>query len=382
MRILKTHPLLKIVNSYIIDSPQPSNISYLWNFGSLLAFCLIIQIITGVTLGMHYTPNVLEAFDSVEHKLYSLIFLCALFPLLSLNYLVSVRRLNINKKLRSNLITLASVFENTVSSRKINSINLLTDEQFHEWFRGLVDGEGSFSIVPTKNIFYFKFTIYMHKDDAPVLEAIAFRLKVGYVNIGEHFASYSVTSKQDLIKIFSIFDKFPLNTSKNLNYLMLKKGYELYFNRQNSGQISSEVANEIIALKDQMNRKRIQFKHPGHRIIITSYWLLGFVEAEGYFSVANKNQRLEFGIGQTANELNVLEAIQEFILNLPGNYKISRSDTNALSLNLDTKAKNSNSKPMANIKVYKTDFITNILVPFFDDLNWLSKKSWIIMTEN
>ena len=67
MRILKSQPLLKMVNSYTIDSPQPSNISYLWNFGSLLAFCLIIQIVTGVTLGMHYTPNVLEAFDSVEH---------------------------------------------------------------------------------------------------------------------------------------------------------------------------------------------------------------------------------------------------------------------------------------------------------------------------
>jgi ubiquinol-cytochrome c reductase cytochrome b subunit len=67
MRILKSHPLLKMVNSYVIDSPQPSNISYLWNFGSLLAFCLIIQIITGVTLGMHYTPTVSEAFDSIEH---------------------------------------------------------------------------------------------------------------------------------------------------------------------------------------------------------------------------------------------------------------------------------------------------------------------------
>ena len=67
MRILKSHSLLKMVNSYVIDSPQPSNLSYLWNFGSLLAFCLGIQIITGVTLGMHYTPNVLEAFDSVEH---------------------------------------------------------------------------------------------------------------------------------------------------------------------------------------------------------------------------------------------------------------------------------------------------------------------------
>ena len=67
MRLIKSHPLLKLVNSYIIDSPQPANLSYLWNFGSLLAFCLIIQIVTGVTLAMHYNPSVLEAFNSVEH---------------------------------------------------------------------------------------------------------------------------------------------------------------------------------------------------------------------------------------------------------------------------------------------------------------------------
>uniref|UniRef100_UPI0022FD7D38 cytochrome b n=1 Tax=Cladonia strepsilis TaxID=174076 RepID=UPI0022FD7D38 len=67
MRIFKSHPLLKLVNSYLIDSSQPSNLSFLWNFGSLLAFCLVIQIITGVTLAMHYNSNVLEAFDSVEH---------------------------------------------------------------------------------------------------------------------------------------------------------------------------------------------------------------------------------------------------------------------------------------------------------------------------
>jgi ubiquinol-cytochrome c reductase cytochrome b subunit len=67
MRIFKSHPLLKLVNSYVIDSPQPSNISYLWNFGSLLAFCLAIQIVTGVFLAMHYNPSVLEAFNSVEH---------------------------------------------------------------------------------------------------------------------------------------------------------------------------------------------------------------------------------------------------------------------------------------------------------------------------
>lgn len=102
-------------------------------------------------------------------------------------------------------------------------INSLTDEQFFEWFRGLVDGEGSFSIIPNNNYFSFRFSIYMHKDDAPMLEVVALRLKVGYINIGNHFISYYVTSKDDIISILRIFDRFPLNTSKNLNYLMWKK---------------------------------------------------------------------------------------------------------------------------------------------------------------
>jgi len=67
MRILKNHPILKLLNSYVIDASQPSNLSYLWNFGSLLLFCLIIQIVTGVTLAMHYNANVLDAFNSIEH---------------------------------------------------------------------------------------------------------------------------------------------------------------------------------------------------------------------------------------------------------------------------------------------------------------------------
>lgn len=67
MRLLKTNVLLRFVNSYIVDSPQPANLSYLWNFGSLLATCLVLQILTGCFLAMHYVPNVDLAFNSVEH---------------------------------------------------------------------------------------------------------------------------------------------------------------------------------------------------------------------------------------------------------------------------------------------------------------------------
>ena len=67
MRTLKSQVLLRLVNSYIVDSPQPANLSYLWNFGSLLGACLVLQILTGIFLAMHYQPHVDFAFNSVEH---------------------------------------------------------------------------------------------------------------------------------------------------------------------------------------------------------------------------------------------------------------------------------------------------------------------------
>nr|BAF48101.1 cytochrome b [Hynobius nebulosus] len=65
--IRKTHPLIKIVNGSFVDLPTPSNLSSLWNFGSLLGICLIAQIITGLFLAMHYTADTSSAFSSVAH---------------------------------------------------------------------------------------------------------------------------------------------------------------------------------------------------------------------------------------------------------------------------------------------------------------------------
>nr|UAV89261.1 cytochrome b [Scotophilus kuhlii] len=65
--IRKSHPLLKIINSSFIDLPTPSSISSWWNFGSLLGVCLMIQILTGLFLAMHYTSDTMTAFSSVTH---------------------------------------------------------------------------------------------------------------------------------------------------------------------------------------------------------------------------------------------------------------------------------------------------------------------------
>nr|YP_011010171.1 cob [Hermatobates djiboutensis]WPW46695.1 cob [Hermatobates djiboutensis] len=63
----KSHPLIKIANSSLFDLPSPSNISLWWNFGSLLGMCLMIQIITGIFLAMHYTADIEMAFKSIIH---------------------------------------------------------------------------------------------------------------------------------------------------------------------------------------------------------------------------------------------------------------------------------------------------------------------------
>lgn len=63
----KNHPLFKIIKKSLIDLPSPRNLSIWWKFGSILGLCLIIQIITGLFLAMHYTSDISLAFSSISH---------------------------------------------------------------------------------------------------------------------------------------------------------------------------------------------------------------------------------------------------------------------------------------------------------------------------
>nr|YP_010586327.1 cytochrome b [Lepidostoma inops]UZZ44102.1 cytochrome b [Lepidostoma inops] len=65
--IKSSHPILSIMNSTLINLPTPSNISFMWNMGSLMGFSLMIQILTGLFLVMNYTPNIELAFESVNY---------------------------------------------------------------------------------------------------------------------------------------------------------------------------------------------------------------------------------------------------------------------------------------------------------------------------
>ncbi|MFY9658304.1 MAG: cytochrome b/b6 [Methylocystis sp.] len=60
-------PILSFMHDSFVAFPTPKNLNYLWTFGAILSFMLVAQIVTGVVLAMHYTPETTLAFDSVEH---------------------------------------------------------------------------------------------------------------------------------------------------------------------------------------------------------------------------------------------------------------------------------------------------------------------------
>ena len=59
--------LTSILDSHIIDYPTPKNLNYMWSFGSAAGLMLVIQLLTGIFLAMHYCPKMEYAFYSVEH---------------------------------------------------------------------------------------------------------------------------------------------------------------------------------------------------------------------------------------------------------------------------------------------------------------------------
>ena len=60
-------PILSAVENALKKHPYPKNLSYWWNFGSIAGIALLVQILSGLFLAMHYVPNTKLAFESVEH---------------------------------------------------------------------------------------------------------------------------------------------------------------------------------------------------------------------------------------------------------------------------------------------------------------------------
>jgi hypothetical protein len=70
--------------------------------------------------------------------------------------------------------------------------------------------------------------LYLHKDDAPLLNNIKNRLNLGKVYVYDHFGSFIISKTNELLQLIKIFEDHPLNTTKYLNFLAFKEALELY----------------------------------------------------------------------------------------------------------------------------------------------------------
>lgn len=245
------------------------------------------------------------------------------------------------------------------------------DTEFYKWFAGLTDAEGSFGIftLPSKGI-YLKFTLGFHIDDLPALKLIKNKLGFGRIYTYKKSCYYIITKKENILKVISIFDVYTLNSSKNLDFLDFKKAFYLYFERTN---LTKELINQILELKNNMNTKRTNFKMS--QVIISKSWLLGFIEGDGSFSLNRTTIEPIFSIQLTESQLPLLIEIKKYLeknLGFDGYSIYKLNHTSIISIG-KSKAVN-NSKPMVSLTIKNIHVLTNYLIPFFSECQWITKK--------
>ena len=241
----------------------------------------------------------------------------------------------------------------------------VTRADFIEWFVGLTDGEGYFGIISNGSAaFKFIFRIELHVDEEPMLNFIKSTLGFGKVYSIKDSSMWVVANQSDIVKLIDIFTNRPLNTTKLLNFLAFKSAFETY----TSATSKKEVLKEITSLKTSMNTLRTDYTFPSwYQAHITPNWLLGFVEGEGSFSVHKKYYRSVFSLDQSLLDLALMQSIANFL------YSLVPGQKDWISIILTKKKEMT--KGMVKLIITQEAKLTEVIIPFFDKLNWHSKKA-------
>jgi hypothetical protein len=253
-------------------------------------------------------------------------------------------------------------------------ISNIKEEEFYKWFVGFSDAEGSFGIfIPTEGI-SFKYAIGLHIDDLPTLNFIKNKLGFGTIYLYKNSCSFIVMKKEDILKLILIFDKYKLNSTKYLDFLDFKKAFYLYNERIN---LSEELKDKIVELKNNMNNQRINFTLPtGHKIILSKSWLLGFIEGDGSFSLNRNTLEPIFSIKLAEYQLPLLMEIKKFLVTNLGFDTYSIHKLNSSSIISIGKGKAiSNSKPIVTFLLKNIHVLNNYFVPFFNKFTFIKERT-------
>ena len=240
---------------------------------------------------------------------------------------------------------------------------------------GLIDGEGSFSIIVDINRtrllgwrVQLKFQLGLHTKDLNLLYLLQEYLGgIGSIHLARNrdIVNYSIDSIKDLNKLVIHLEKYPLLTQKAADFLLFKQAVELV---NNKAHLTVEGLNKIVNIKAGMNlglSDKLKSEFAGYtlvqrpvinydNVILDPYWISGFVSAEGNFDVRipSTNSKLgyrvqlRFRISQHSRDLRLMEKMVEYFRS--GKiYKYGGKSAVSFSM---------------------VDFsdITNIIIPFFN----------------
>lgn len=218
-------------------------------------------------------------------------------------------------------LIILSPLKNKASGTNNKVSHIPTD--FLQWFSGFSDAEGKFlislTLSPRGKIYVrFRFKISVHIDDIEALNLISTTLGTGrVVKEKNNYCSFVIQDFNEILEtICPIFNAFPLQTNKRLDYLDF---YEAVLIKNSKGQdLSFEDLENIKVLKNKMNSQRDNKDIVNlNNTNINLHWLVGFLEGDGTFGL--KNGHPYFQVAQKDNSIKTLEAIASYISCLPFN---------------------------------------------------------------
>lgn len=237
-------------------------------------------------------------------------------------------------------IRLFSTLKNLIVQRlnvhsRFYNLNVEQLEWFQNWLVGFTDGDGSFTVSKSNNNWQLKFKISQNKYNLRILNYIKSQLGIGNIstNNKSNMSNFKVTKLEYIGKyIIPIFDKYPLLTSKQINYERFKKAYYIMIDNNLNKLEKNNKLNELKLIKPDYSYISPIFNCSIENLnnldyiinnikkiskLISKPWIIGFIEAEGSFYITKKEtNRYEMGFGLTQKlDPHILYALK-YILNL------------------------------------------------------------------
>ena len=191
------------------------------------------------------------------------------------------------------------VIRNTTNNFNRHTLNT-NKEWFYQWLVGFIDGDGTFSISQSLGKWSLTFKVSQHEYNIRALHFIKNHLGIGNITKENktNMVNYRIRDRKKLASIiFPIFDKYPLLTSKQFNYLKFKEAYKIlednnYTKTQKDElmlSLNKEINNDYISPAWNIINNVVNNTNEAN-IVMSKAWLIGFTEAEGSFYLVNKSK--------------------------------------------------------------------------------------------